>query len=438
MLRKNYVEFRQHSYGDVETAMTSCIEDISDAAYCFIETLIVYPIGMILGVAYISGISYWLLLILLAQLLLNYLIMHHGSTLMNKTQKENYRCQSHYFSVLSGLYNAYENIRLLFLQKNVDKKHQQESSNFARSNVKMARVNCINISMLLGLSDAILNIAVIFILYHLIQTGQSSIGAYLAFVAMKEAISGCFNGFIKLKMNKVQFDAALEQINAVEPIEEYLQYDFSSDKSAPAKADSIALRNVRYSYPNSEKLFRFDYEFKKGNCYLVTGKNGVGKSTLVRLLTNTLTDEIRVNTDGTTIKVLPQNIQLFDENIVDILLDENTVFSEKIAVKLGVIELINKIKKNRNGDDSAIGSMSGGEKKKILLSLILGQTSDVLILDEPFAEIDMESKEILAEIILNSIPDKIVILITHEIPEILKNHTTVLNMNAKNGLVPVS
>ena len=116
----------------------------------------------------------------------------------------------------------------------------------------------------------------------------------------------------------------------------------------------------------------------------------------------------------------------------------STVFSEKIAVKLGVIELINKIKKNRNGDDSAIGSMSGGEKKKILLSLILGQTSDVLILDEPFAEIDMESKEILAEIILNSIPDKIVILITHEIPEILKNHTTVLNMNAKNGLVPVS
>ena len=438
MMRKNYVEFNQYSYGDVETAMTSCIEDINDAAYCFIETLIVYPIGMILGVAYISGISYWLLLILLAQLLLNYLVMHHGSILMNQTQKENYRCQSNYFSVLSGLYNAYENIRLLFLQKNVDQKHQQESSSFARSNVKMARVNCINISMLLGLSDAVLNIAVIFIFYYLIQKGQSSIGAYLAFVAMKEAISGCFNGFIKLKMNKVQFDAALEQINAVEPIEAYLQYDFTPDKDTAAKTDNIILRNVRYSYPDSEKLFQFDYEFKKGNCYLVTGENGVGKSTLVRLLTNSLTDDIHINTDGAVIKVLPQNIQLFDENIVDILLDKSTVFSEEIAAKLGVIEIINKIKRNCNSEDLAVGSMSGGEKKKILLSLILGQASDVLILDEPFAEIDMESKKILAEIIRNSIPGKIVILITHEIPDILKDHTTVLNMDTKNGLSLIS
>lgn len=115
MLRKNYVEFHKHSYGDVETAMASCIEDVSDSAYCFVETLIVYPIGMLLGTVYISHISYWLLLIVFAQLLLNYLIMHHGSLLLNKVQKENYQAQGTYFSVLSGLHNAYENIRLLFL-----------------------------------------------------------------------------------------------------------------------------------------------------------------------------------------------------------------------------------------------------------------------------------------------------------------------------------
>lgn len=297
----------------------------------------------------------------------------------------------------------------------------------------MANVSCIHISMLLGLSDALLNIAVIFMFYYFIKNGQSTIGAYLAFVAMKEAISGCFNGFIKLKVNKVKFDAALEQIDAVEPIAEYLAYDMPSAQSEPVKPESIGLHHIRYTYPNSEQQFQFDYEFQKDHCYLVTGDNGVGKSTLVRLLTNTLTDDIHVDAGGAVIKVLPQNIQLFDENIVDILLDENTVFSEEIAEKFHVLHLINKIRSSHSEKVPAVDSLSGGEKKKILLSLILGQASDILILDEPFAEIDSESKQLLGEILVDSIKGKILILITHEIPDILREHTTLVHVKKENG-----
>ncbi len=436
ILRKNYVAFNQNSYGDVETVMTSCVEDVNDSAYCFIETLIVYPIGIILGTVYISGISPWLLLILLVQLLLNYLIMHHGSMLRNRIQKENYQARSRYFSVLSALHHAYENIRLLFLLPDSQIKHESASREYARSNVKMAKVNFIHISMLLELSDAVLSIAVIMIFYFLIRNGESSVGSYIAFVAMKEAISGSFNGFIKLKVNKATFDAALEEIDAIESLEDFMKYEDVPEKDLTESVNSIRLPHISYTYPDSRQHFLFDFEFKKNHCYLIIGENGVGKSTFIRLVTKMLTGDTSINTDGAVIKVLPQDIQLFDESIIDILIGSDTHFSEEIASRLGVLELIDRIRQDQDCDtkESVINSLSGGEKKKILFSLIMGQSFDVLILDEPFAEIDMGSKEILADIINESRHERIVIVITHEIPGLLKENATMLRLEKQGGI----
>lgn len=445
LFQKDYVEFNRNSYGDVETVMTSCVEDVNDSAYCFVETLIVYPIGIILGTTYITGISPWLLLILLAQLILNYLIMHHGSLLRNQVQKENYQAQGAYFSALSAMHHAYENIRLLFLFSDAQKKHDKTSSEFAQANIKMAKVNALHISMLLELSDAVLNIAVIILFFFLIRSGESSIGSYLAFVAMKEAISGSFNGFIKLKANKATFDAALEEIDGIESLEEFLS-DAGMTKEEPTaegmvestaeRSDSLRLSHVAYTYPESRQRFLFDYDFLKNHCYLVVGENGVGKSTLIRLVTGMLTGDTTINTCGAAIKVLPQDIRLFDESIVDIWIGKDTQLTEKIARELGITELMDRIRQNDNDDEEecAINSLSGGEKKKILLSLIMGQSPDVLILDEPFAEVDTNSKEKLAEVIAGSCDGRIVIVITHEVPDALREKATIVRVEKRDGI----
>ena len=445
LFQKDYVEFNRNSYGDVETVMTSCVEDVNDSAYCFVETLIVYPIGIILGTTYITGISPWLLLILLTQLILNYLIMHHGSLLRNQVQKENYQAQGAYFSALSAMHHAYENIRLLFLFSDAQKKHDKTSSEFAQANIKMAKVNALHISMLLELSDAVLYIAVIILFFFLIRSGESSIGSYLAFVAMKEAISGSFNGFIKLKANKATFDAALEEIDGIESLEEFLS-DAGMTKEEPTaegmvestaeRSDSLRLSRVAYTYPESRQRFLFDYDFLKNHCYLVVGENGVGKSTLIRLVTGMLTGDTTINTCGAAIKVLPQDIRLFDESIVDIWIGKDTQLTEKIARELGITELMDRIRQNDNDDEEecAINSLSGGEKKKILLSLIMGQSPDVLILDEPFAEVDTNSKEKLAEVIAGSCDGRIVIVITHEVPDALREKATIVRVEKRDGI----
>jgi len=284
----------------------------------------------------------------------------------------------------------------------------------------------------------ILNVVVIFVFIILVQRGQSSIGSYLAFVAMKDVISGCFNGFAKLKVNKATFDTAIEQINAIESLEDFLNYGSSSYRSRKEstlpkviyKENNIVLSHIEYAYPNSSQIFRFDHVFRKNKCYLIIGANGTGKSTFVRFMAGMLEDNSFIEENDDLQKVLPQSIQLFDESIMDILIDESVVYSEEVATRLGVCELINRIKENT----VSISSLSGGEKKKILLSLILGQTPDILILDEPFAEIDADSKVALAEVICDSIKDRIVIVISHEIPDVLEKNATLIHLEKRDNI----
>lgn len=174
----------------------------------------------------------------------------------------------------------------------------------------------------------------------------------------------------------------------------------------------------------------------KNHCYLVVGENGVGKSTLIRLVTGMLTGDTTINTCGAAIKVLPQDIRLFDESIVDIWIGKDTQLTEKIARELGVTELMDRIRQNDNDDEEecAINSLSGGEKKKILLSLIMGQSPDVLILDEPFAEVDTNSKEKLADVIAGSCDGRIVIVITHEVPDALREKATIVRVEKRDGI----
>lgn len=433
VLGKNYIEFNNSTYGDVETAMSSCIDDINDSAYCFVETIIVYPIGMLIGIAYISRISYWLLLILCGQLLLNYFIMHRGSIMLNKAQTECYQFQSRYFTVLSNLFHAYENIRLLWLQKEVLKKHEYESIRLANANKRFAKVSSIYISMFLELTDAVLNIVTIILFFYLIGQGISSVGSYLAFIAMKDAISGSFNGFIKLKANKAKFDAAFQQINSVEEVEEFLEYADIPEERVENASSAMVLSAVHYKYPDDEHEFIFDYSFTEG-CYIIIGENGVGKTTFVRYIANLLQGE-----DGKSgvgygkIRVLPQTINVFDESIIDIVIHKDTVFSEELALKLGVINQLKAIKDNKD-NCAVVNSLSGGEKKKILLSILLSQKNSVLILDEPFAELDQKSKEVVATEICDYHKNQLLIIISHEIPLVLKNCSKTITIVKEEGI----
>ncbi len=167
--------------------------------------------------------------------------------------------------------------------------------------------------------------------------------------------------------------------------------------------DVIEIRNLSKSF-GDKILFEnlnLDIMFKEKVCLI--GKNGTGKSTLIKMilnqasnLNNNFSERIRI---GSSVKIgyIPQEI-IFDNQ-------EETILEFFLKTYKGGETLARTIlaKFMFRGEDvfKKVGKLSGGEKVRLVLLKLIQEDVNFLILDEPTNHIDIETREILEEAIKN-------------------------------------
>lgn len=188
----------------------------------------------------------------------------------------------------------------------------------------------------------------------------------------------------------------------------------------------LNLNNISYSYDNDNLVFEsFNLEIEKGKKYAIVGDSGSGKTTLAKIMAGIITDyDGEVLIDGEDIrnidsssyvevcKYIHQEPYVFNDTI------ENNIRMgrdyEDIFKILDFLKLSDFIKKR--GLSAIISnkeSISGGQKQRIVLSRALYSKPQILILDEPTANIHFDaSYEIIKSIV--SIEELTLIVITHE------------------------
>lgn len=173
----------------------------------------------------------------------------------------------------------------------------------------------------------------------------------------------------------------------------------------PKLANTVVdLNEVGFFYDRDPLFLGFDLEFNAGECIGVVGPNGVGKTTLLRLILGELeptTGTVKIG-KRTEFNYVDQNrIQLSDDNSV---LEE---VSQGIpSVKFGdeTISVRGYLKRFLFSDDrinDRIGNLSGGEKNRVLLAKILKRGGNFLILDEPTNDLDLQTLRVLEEALIN-------------------------------------
>ncbi len=204
----------------------------------------------------------------------------------------------------------------------------------------------------------------------------------------------------------------LAKMEKKEKLEKLKTLDFSFRNSSFRGKHVLSARDLSFSYdPNKPLIKDFNVSVGARDRICVVGKNGKGKTTLLKLLSGVLKPQSgKINYHPTV------DQGFFEQTNVKNLVDERTVEEEILTSHPDVDRQL-----ARNicgamlfkGDDALkkISVLSGGEKSRILLGKILATPVNLLLLDEPTNHLDMESSDALLAAIDSF--DGTVIMVTH-------------------------
>ena len=166
----------------------------------------------------------------------------------------------------------------------------------------------------------------------------------------------------------------------------------------------LELKKIYKSYNQIDILKGFDYTFKKGERIGIVGKNGVGKSTFLNILTGNVTvDSGKVNVGETIVYgyFTQKGIQLKeDRRVIDSLKDIAEVIVMADGKKVSASQMLTHFMFPPKTQHTFVSKLSGGEKRRLYLLMVLMKNPNFLILDEPTNDLDLLTLNKLEEFLL--------------------------------------
>ena len=188
-----------------------------------------------------------------------------------------------------------------------------------------------------------------------------------------------------------------EEIAAQKAPEERGNVEISAGSTRLGKK-TIIIEHISKSYDNITYINDFSYILLRHDRIGIVGKNGCGKSTLVKILTGTLQPDSGTIEIGETVKigVFSQENECMEQSqrVIDYIKD----IAEYVPTADGRItasQMLEKFLFSLDMQRSPISTLSGGEKRRLYLLKILMSAPNILFLDEPTNDLDIQTLTIL-------------------------------------------
>jgi len=210
------------------------------------------------------------------------------------------------------------------------------------------------------------------------------------------------------------------------PIEESQGMKLALRPEIQSGQDVLSARELSKSFGELELFKDLNFDIKKGDKIALVGPNGIGKTTLFRIIMGNEEPSLGTVTLGTNVVVGYYDQEHQNINNSNTILEElqetfPTTKTEKLRSVLAALLF--------TGDDvfKLISTLSGGEKGRVALAKIMLSKANFLLLDEPTNHLDIQSKEILEEALSEF--EGTVLYVSHDRYFINKTASKVLEMS---------
>jgi ATP-binding cassette subfamily F protein uup len=162
----------------------------------------------------------------------------------------------------------------------------------------------------------------------------------------------------------------------------------------------IRARNISYSYGEQQVISNFDIKIMRGDRIGLIGNNGVGKTTLLRLLLGELepqTGTIKVGT-GLEVGYFDQLRQTLDvEKSVAYNVGEGRTYIKLNGKDRHIVGYLKGFLFSPKRAMTPVKALSGGERNRVILAKLFTRPANLLVLDEPTNDLDIETLEVLEQ-----------------------------------------
>jgi len=276
--------------------------------------------------------------------------------------------------------------------------------------------------------NAIANLIIFAAAGFLIIRGEITIGTYTAFSGYSVKILGNIQSIASIKMLVKPASVSMERVIGFlgEEVE-----DKNGTFIKDFRIENIMLENIDFGYYDCNVLSNINLKIMPGDRIRIKGVNGSGKSTLIKLLLGFYSvengciyyNDIPIDSIDRAclrerIAVVSQNSFLFSGTVFDnIALGCNKKRSEveKFLIDKGISHVLKNFELGLDTYITAKGdNISGGQRQFVTLIRALLAERDVIILDEPTANMDIKMKKVIADILKVEQMYSIIILISHD------------------------
>ena len=190
----------------------------------------------------------------------------------------------------------------------------------------------------------------------------------------------------------------------------------------------IKVSNLTKKFGSHISLDSVNCEFNKNEAIALMGANGAGKTTLIRSILgyyhpnsgevlinglNPIKDRTKVLKDISFVPQLPPPIKLSISELIQYISISADVDKELISHYANEMKL--DIKANMN---KSFFKLSGGMKQKLLIAISLAKKSDIIIYDEPTANLDPKARDDFYRLLKQNEDEKVLLFVTHRLEEV--------------------